>query len=430
LLLLDWDMPGLAGAGLIEAARVRELPLPACTLAMSTADVGLLRAEVGSLDVGELLQKPLLPSVLRRFCRKQREATRPAEVLVKDSALSDLQGVHILLVEDHELNRQVASEMLISWGATVDCAGDGLAALEKLMKFPADHYAVVLMDLEMPVMDGREAIRRLRAESRFANLPVIVMTAHAQGVELQRVLAQGASSYIAKPFDPDELLASIARHCHRETSSPRQTRDDVVPAEETFLAALRAMPDVDAAVLERRFSGRLGFLAEAMQHFVDDARQLPARLRNAIDEGDTDTARRDAHSFKGLAGTFGLHELQESLRRLEAAIVPRSVPESELAAVERCLASALDGLSRLPTVSAEVLPEEPVGDVEAVVALLVRHLRDGDGEAEEIWRNNRTLLATRHSPRQLAKIERAIRHWDFAAAIQALGESASQEENK
>ncbi|PKO34197.1 MAG: hybrid sensor histidine kinase/response regulator [Betaproteobacteria bacterium HGW-Betaproteobacteria-7] len=429
LLLLDWEMQGLAGSRLIEAARVRELSLPACTLAMSTADVGLLRAEVTFPEVGELAQKPLLPGVLRRLCRRLPGTASGQPVALTGSLAPDLGGMHILLVEDHELNRQVASEMLVGWGATVDVAEDGLVALEKLLAAPADRYALVLMDLEMPVMDGREAIRRLRAERRFIDLPVIVMTAHVQGAELQRALAQGASSYIAKPFDPDELLASIARHSHR-SKPPPATTSGATPAEQSFLTALRAIPEVDVAVLEKRFSGRLRFLAEAIRYFVDDARQLPVRLRNAIELGDTDTARRDAHSFKGLSGTFGLRQLQEVLRRLELAIAPQALVESELVAVERCLGAVLDALGGLPVVAGEAQPKGQVGDVEVVVTLLVRHLRDGDGEAEEMWRNNRTLLASRYSPRQLAKIERAIAHWDCDAAIQALGEPLGREESK
>jgi len=426
LLLLDWEMPGLAGAQLIEAARNREVSLPACTLIMSTADVGLLRAEVHSPDLGELVQKPVLPAFLRRVCRKQREAI--GEVPASGSLSADLQGARILLVEDHELNRQVASEMLLAWGAIVDCAGDGLEALEKLMKVPADHYAVVLMDLEMPVMDGREAIRRLRAESRFANLPIIVMTAHAQGVELQRTLAQGASSYIAKPFDPEELLASIARYCPGASlQAPAEITQ--APAEEAFLAALRRLPEVDAAALERRFRGRLRFLSETLRHFIDDARQLFLRVRNAIDAGDIDTARRDAHSLRGLAATFGLRQLREALQRLEAAIASASGGVApELAAVESCLAAALEGLESLPTAAGEVMPSPAGDDAEKLLDQLIAHLRDGDGEAEEIWRNNRTLLSARYSPRQLLKIERAIAHWDSEAAIQALGERVAQEE--
>ena len=428
LLLLDWEMQGLAGARLIEAARVRELSLPACTLAMSTADVGLLRAEVTCPEVVELAQKPILPGVLRRLCWQLPRAAGGQSSPLTESLAADLRGMHILLVEDHELNRQVASEMLIGWGATVDVAENGLVALERLLAAPPDRYALVLMDLEMPVMDGREAIRRLRAERRFIDLPVIVMTAHAQGVELQRALAQGASSYIAKPFDPDELLAGVARHCHR-AKPPPATSAVAAPAEQAFLAALRAIPEVDVAVLEKRFSGRLRFLAEAIRYFVDDARQLPVRLRNSIELGDTDTAQRDAHSFKGLAGTFGLRQLQEGLRRLELAIAPLAQPEAELAAVERCLAAVLDALGRLPVVAGEVQPMGQVGDAEVIVTQLVRHLHDGDGEAEEIWRSNRMLLASRYAPRQLAKIERAIAHWDCDAAIQALDEPAAREES-
>jgi two-component system sensor histidine kinase/response regulator len=421
----------LAGAALIAAARVRELPLPAQTLAMSAADVALLRAEVNCPEVAELVQKPLLPNVLQRLCARLPERAPKEVAPMPDNLSRDLAGTRILLVEDHEMNRQVAREMLVGWGATVEVAGDGLAALEKLMAVPADHYALVLMDLEMPVMDGREAVRRLRADSRFAGLPIIVMTAHAQGVELQRVLAQGAAGYIAKPFDPEDLLATVIRHAGLAASAAvaLPAPDVVTAAEQAFLAALEGVPQFDLAVLQRRFARRTRFLAEALQRFAEDARLLPLRLREAIEHGDLDAARRDAHSFKGLAGTFALGGLEQALRQLELAIIPGSQPSAELALAERCLAAVVESLGKLPAVVGELPAELAAADADEIVRVLCRHLRDGDGEAEELWRNNRGKLAGRYTPRQLASIERAISHWDADGALLALAESAAHEEN-
>ncbi|HEX6733368.1 MAG TPA: response regulator [Azonexus sp.] len=424
LLLLDWDMPGLAGAALIEAARVRALPLPARLLAMSAADVALLRAETDIPEIAELVQKPLLPQVLQRICSRSPAGTEAAPT--GEPRGRDLHGLRLLLVEDHEMNRQVACEMLEGWGASVDLAVDGLAALEILMGAPADRYAAVLMDLEMPVMDGREALRRLRAERRLAGLPVIVMTAHAQGAELQRLLAQGASGYIAKPFEPDELLAVLVRACGLAVAVPPPPQAAPNAAEAAFLAALEAIPEIDVGVLRRRFAGRMRFLAEALHRFADEARLLPQRLREALKLGDLDSARRDAHSFKGLAGTFALGELQQALRALETVIGGTPEPVAELAAVEQCLAGVLERLARLPVVREE-LPAAN-GDSARVVAMLCQHLRDGDGEAEELWRNHKASLAGRYSPRQLAGIERAIACWDADGALQILTRAMAQEE--
>ena len=431
LLLLDWDMPGLAGAALIAAARVRALPLPACTLAMSAADVELLRGEVNCPEIAEVVQKPLLPNVLHRLLSQLPRPAGNGEAPLAELRAPDLGGLRILLVEDHEMNRQVASEMLVGWGATVDVAVDGLAALEMLMGAPPDRYAVVLMDLEMPVMDGREAIRRLRAESRFAGLPVIVMTAHAQGAELQRVLAQGASGYLAKPFDPEELLAAIISHC-TPAAPPLAAVPEQGPApaaEQAFLAALEHIPQIDLPVLRRRFGGRTRFLAEALQRFAGEARLLPLRIREAIQSGDLATARRDAHSFKGLAGTFALTELQEALRQLESEIGSGSGQAAGLAEVERCLGSILSPLGRLPSALGAPAADSEAADVDSILAMLCQHLRDGDGEAEEIWRSHKARLAPRYSPRQLAAIERAIGAWDADGALLALAEPAPHEEN-
>ncbi|KAB2926204.1 MAG: response regulator [Dechloromonas sp.] len=431
LLLVDWDMPGLAGAPLLAAARARELNLPAHILAMSVADAALLRAEADCPEVVERAQKPLMPGVLKRICACLPEPAGKESPAMANGLSRDLGGVRILLVEDHEMNRQVASEMLVGWGAAVDVAGDGLAALEVLMAAPADRYALVLMDLEMPIMDGREAVRRLRADRRFAGLPIIIMTAHAQGVELQQVLAQGGSGYIAKPFEPDELLATVIRYAGLGgTEVAAQSAEAVQTAEEqAFLAALASIPQIDMAVLQRRFAGRTRFLAETLQRFAEDARLLPLRLREALEQGDLDAARRDAHSFKGLAGTFALAELQEALRQLELAIVPGSTPGAPLAEAERCLEAVVEALSRLPSLDVATAELPCPGEADEIVAVLRRHLRDGDGEVEELWRSCRTHLASRYSPRQLATIDHAIVHWDVDGALLALAEPATQEEN-
>jgi hypothetical protein len=198
------------------------------------------------------------------------------------------------------------------------------------------------MDLEMPVMDGREAIRRLRAESRFTNLPIIVMTAHAQGVELQRALAQGASSYIAKPFDPDELLASIARYCHRCKPDAGAIRRGN-PAEEAFLAALRAIPEVDVVALESVSTVVCAFLPRPLSHFVDDARQLPAAAQRhrcwAI------SIRRGAMSIpsRGWPVPSACVSCRKNCAGWKRRSFHRWSRSPELAAVERCLAAVLDG---------------------------------------------------------------------------------------
>src|SRR6185369_10940756 len=249
--------------------------LPAKTLVMSAADTALLRAEINCPGISELLPKPLMPGVLRRICtaRDGTGVTPAADSDARDSGV--LSGMRILLVEDNEINQQVAREILCGWGATVDVAADGRAALSQLFCVPAEGYAVVLMDLEMPVLDGREAVRRLRADDRFRSLPIIAMTAHTLGHELQQVLALGFNGYIAKPFEPEELLALLRPYLpgSAPVAPPALLPAAVMPAgEAAFAAALAAIEEIDTGLLLRRFSGRTVFLVKALGRFAEEAR--------------------------------------------------------------------------------------------------------------------------------------------------------------
>ncbi|HXE40675.1 MAG TPA: response regulator, partial [Azonexus sp.] len=322
LLLLDWDMPGLSGAALIAAAQSRGGALPAKTVVMSAADTALLRAEINCPAISELLPKPLMPGVLRRICaaREAPGVTPAADSSARDSGV--LSGMRILLVEDNEINQQVAREILSGWGATVDVAADGQVALSQLFSNPSGTYAVVLMDLEMPVLDGREAVRRLRADERFKDLPVIAMTAHTLGQELQQVLALGFNAYIAKPFEPEELLALLQPYLPGKAAVARSVQPAPLPAavvpggEEIIAAALAAIEEIDTELLLRRFSGCTAFLVKALRRFAEEARCFPGKLRDALALGDRATAHRHAHSFKGLAGTFAMTALQNAVLTL------------------------------------------------------------------------------------------------------------------
>jgi two-component system sensor histidine kinase/response regulator len=428
-------MPGFAGSALIDALQSRGIALPARTIIVSAADAALLRAEVIYPGIAELAQKPLMPNVLRRICMAEGET---GVVLAPENKLQHpgiLSGMRILLVEDNEINQQVAREILSGWGAVVDVAAHGRAALSLLFSRTPDSYAVVLMDLEMPVMDGREAVRRLRADDRFKDLPIIAMTAHTLGLELQRALAQGIDGYIAKPFEPEELLALLRPFLHED--SPRQLTAPVTPPEveelkdgsEPFVEALKAMEDIDSAALLRRFGGRMPFLAKALQRFADDARHFVGKLKAALLTGDRETAHRHAHSFKGLAGTFAMTALQGPVLALEKAITEGGRElAGEIAAVETRLGPLLEKLEQLPACLDEPRPAPDAGELAGVLSLLRQQLTEGDGEAEELWRSNKSRLGGLYSPLQLAAIERAINQWNVDEALAALAQPSLREE--
>ncbi|MFZ2971033.1 MAG: response regulator [Ferribacterium limneticum] len=420
LLLLDWLMPDMSGGELIEALHSRGISLPARTLVVSVADASLLRQEVDHTGVADVVQKPLLPNVLRRVFGSGMEMEPMARLEHLIPHPGCLQGMSILLVEDNELNQQVAGEILRGWGASVDVAANGRIALDILSNEGAGHYAVVLMDLEMPVMDGREATRRLREEERFQDLPIIAMTAHVAGQGMKDGLAKGVNGYIAKPFEPEELLAMVQpywRGLLGHTLPPADSGE----ADRAFIAAIAAIPQIESAVLLRRFEGRLPFLARTLRRFAEDCHGWSDRLDATLVSGDLEAAQRQVHSLKGLAGTFAMGRLQSALYDLENVIKGGVVePFGEIAEVDAQLQPLLVGLERMPASLSDSVAAVDDRPIEAVLALLREQLGGGDGEAEEIWRMNKGRLVGVYSPRQVAAIDHAIGQWDFDEALHIL----------
>ncbi|WP_026096166.1 response regulator, partial [Ideonella sp. B508-1] len=215
LVLLDWKMPGLDG---IECARrlltqAADRPPPAVLMltAFGREEVQQELRRRG-VDVGALLLKPVTPSSLFDACGTVLGLTRPrvTRAAQQEEALRALQaalrGARVLLVEDNEVNREIAVSILAHAGLEVHTAHNGLQALECLRQQTFDG---VLMDCQMPEMDGYEATRAIRQEARWRDLPVIAMTANAMAGDRERALAAGMNDHIAKPVNVQELFGKL-----------------------------------------------------------------------------------------------------------------------------------------------------------------------------------------------------------------------------
>jgi signal transduction histidine kinase/DNA-binding response OmpR family regulator/HPt (histidine-containing phosphotransfer) domain-containing protein len=425
LLLLDWLMPDMSGSELIEALASRGIGLPARTVVVSVADASLLRHEVEPAGI-EVIQKPLLPNVVRRLFGLNvdlRPAIWPEHLVPRPGCL---QGMSILLVEDNELNQQVAGEILKGWGANVDIAANGQIALDMLSGKGAGYYAAVLMDFEMPVMDGREATRHLREDERFRDLPIIAMTAHVAGQGMKESMATGVNGYLAKPFEPEGLLAMLQPYWPGLIAPVLPARDELVRSDDdlAFIAALAAIPQIDSAILFRRFAGRFPFLAQALSRFAVDFHDWSGRLDVMLVDGDQAAVQRHVHTLAGLAGTFAMTRLQATLHDLEQAIQRGMVePIEEKAAVDLELQAMLEAIGRMPASYSASVVATDARPLDVVLAQLRTQLAEGDGEAEEVWRMNKGRLVGIYSPRQVAAIDHAIEQWDFDEALHILDDS-------
>ncbi len=353
LLVLDWQMPGMDG--LETARRVRELGLqPPPHLLMVTAygrEEVMLGAERAGIE--DVLLKPLNPSLLFdaviRSLGGEGEAQGFARLPVSE-AVPDFSGQRVLLVEGNELNREVACGLLQESGLQIDQAEHGQVALDLLRAHPDGHYALVLMGMQMPVLDGIATTEVLRREPRFVALPIVAMTANAMPADRERCLAAGMNDHLGKPIEPAELWNTLRRWLQARAAAPGSAPPQGLPDWQ--------LPGVDLASGLRRVLGKPELYRRLLDKFAASQADFASRLRAALAAGELQGAEREAHSLKGLAGNLGAVDLATQTAALESAI--KDARHDELAAqlqeLEQCLAALLAAIAALQ----QAVPANPV----------------------------------------------------------------------
>jgi CheY-like chemotaxis protein len=230
-----------------------------------------------------------------------------------------LHGARLLLVEDDEINQQVAREMLEGHGISVTIAENGEEAMNKLQQ---EQFDGVLMDMQMPVMDGFSTTRAIRNFPQYAGLPVIALTANVMVSEQNAILAAGMNDHIGKPIDPDRLATVLAKWIH-----PVRTAETVAPAEAAPAsvppAAVATLPDLPGVKVElsvRRIGGNVDLYYSLLGKFRENQKDVAAKIRETLLAGDATTAERLAHTLRGSAGTLGAELLQSLAGQLENSI--------------------------------------------------------------------------------------------------------------
>jgi len=321
LLLLDWRMPDMDGLELMRRLR-HELSGEIMPTVLITTAFGNeeLRREGEALGISAFISKPLFAEA---FCRSITQAlsgvVAPADaepaVPGVTAAVQPLAGLQLLLAEDVPINAQLAVELLERVGVQVTVANNGQEAVDAAIAAEG-RFDAVLMDIQMPVMDGYEATRRLRERWSGEQLPIIAMTAHAMAEERQRCLDAGMNGHVAKPINPDELFRTIADVTRCTVSA--------APAPATVSASSLKLPDnlpgLDIAAALKRCLGDPQFMADIMKGFVRDNGDTVARFTAAAEGGNRDELRRLAHTLKGLAGNVGAQQLHLACRQFEERI--------------------------------------------------------------------------------------------------------------
>ena len=422
LAVFDWKMPGIDGA---EAAsqllHTRDLPsrMPVILVTAYEREYATRRAEEAGIDA--VLHKPVSPSTLHDALMS---VLSPGERRTRSAATVQrarfAPGSRVLLVEDNEINREVARELLTLAGLDVTEAHNGYAALDAIAMHRFD---AVLMDVQMPELDGVETVKAIRAQEHLRSLPVIAMTAHAMLGDRERFLDCGMSDYIAKPIDEEQLLTVLSRWIPVQSDTPEAQAQPVAPALPEMLPGLNVGDGI------RRTSGNIDLYRRLIAEFRRDLLGTLPRLRKAIEESDMAQAHDLLHTLKGSAATMGARQVAQEAATLESWI-RRGVPVvlGDLAAAIDEATESIESLSTQLSVSPAIPPAivspsagEIAGATLAIAKKMREHLDANNLAAVDCFADLKSAAGEKHAA-PLRLLEESLDRLDFAAARRHLDE--------
>jgi signal transduction histidine kinase/CheY-like chemotaxis protein len=433
---VDWQMPGLDG---IETGkRIRTLPNLAIRpqLVMVTAygrEEVLKQAEENAF--AHILIKPVTPSML--FDSAIEVLGVDHEKVYEAQAnpipeLSRLRGARVLLVEDNELNREVALGLLADADLSIDVAENGQVAVQMV---GSDRYDLVLMDMQMPVMDGIAATRAIRSNPKLRGLPIIAMTANVMANDIEQCIGAGMNDHVAKPIDPDALFAALLRWI-KPRNAGSLSNEATPPISSTSVAA----KDLDSDTLEiegidtksalRRTGGNRRRYEALLRKFAESFGGGVEEIRAALRAGDTSTAARAAHSLKGAAANLGAGTLAEVAAKVETAITTgQDVQEAlhSLAVSYGSVAAAIT--AALPREQCAAVAAATSADLATVVEPLTRLkilLKNDDGDAADFILDARPSLSKVLTEAEISTLTGLVGNFNFEAALHSLSDIAAR----
>ncbi|MCU7985262.1 PAS domain S-box protein [Shewanella sp. SW24] len=399
--LIDWKMPNMDGLETARQIQLQAKSQPKILMVSAHANHEFI-TQIEQLALAGYISKPISASRMLDGIMNAigREGILPVRRRTEDLApqlLLPLQGKRILLVEDNEMNLEVASEFLEQVGIILSIATNGQIALDKLSQ---QHFDLVLMDCQMPVMDGYQATKAIRKRPELANLPVVAMTANAMAGDRDMCLRAGMNDHIAKPIEVNVLYQTLLKYLGsssgisaaiRAEASTRLTSSSAQGevsngADQTVLLKWPEHPelDIDRGLQLVQHSTRL--YQRIFDRFVSSQRNVVEQVRKAIAANQVEDAVRIAHTLKGLAGNLSSAKLVELARLLELHLTEKAPYEDELVQIQPLVASICDAIEHDKPAAVNQAEPQAVDllsaeDLRAALQALRQNLDDADASA-------------------------------------------------
>jgi two-component system sensor histidine kinase/response regulator len=435
----DMVMPEMDGLDLIHEVKksgtIKNIPKMVLVSAYGRSDYQLRKENDLSDD---FLMKPVSPSMMIDALIGLYTTTLDATTSYVKGAAIHFKDLKILLVEDNEINQQIARELMESAGITVEVAGNGRIAVDMLETAGPDQYGLVFMDVQMPEMDGHTATRYIRGMGQFKKIPIIAMTAHAMVEERDRCLVSGMNDHLSKPIDPKELYRTIAKWCPSHVDHAATNISEAQPKQEQHaIATDLRIEGIDVQDGLRRMLGNRSFYMQMLTRFHEGQENIVAEIIGALDDSqDQRKAERLAHTLKSVAGQLGIRAVNEMAAQAEG-IIRKGEDRKLLMPLLDCLDTELKKIMRAlaPHLAASEQREQaepssaaPISHetTHALIQRIVELLRQYDGDAIELLTESNDVLAKSLSKPAHQKVMRAARQFDFDAGLSALLEGAAE----
>ena len=442
LILMDWKMPGMDGIETtVRLKKLRELKN--LTVIMITAykfEEAVKAAE--SVGIDGILVKPISPSslfdeIISVFGYKpKREVLRAKVEPVIPAEFDTIQGAKILLVEDNEMNQMVAKELLQAEGFWVTIANDGEEALTIIFD-SAEIFDVVLMDLQMPRMDGYKATSLLRKNEQFKKLPVIALTADAIVGVKNRCKKVGMNDYLAKPIEPKELYNVLLRWIKPGVRKKFVPSKNKITIGEKDLLLPPKIKGIDLKDGLQRVNGNKTLYISLLKKFKENNQNFVNKLNIALDKNNIKQAERMSHSLKGVSGNIGAKKLFR-----EATLLNNKFKEKELKDIPNTLDQFSESLNEViasisqleinrvfveqkskekkETRKRESKSVDP-SKVKSIINKLQKYLKDYDTDAISWFQKKRDILEQYFdSEKELQDLEKYLAEYEFEKAVSLL----------